>query len=169
MKNSAEELVSIQAAKFGQGIFAKENLAKGTVILKIEGPYLNFTETLETNEESYCLQIGIDQYIIPEGSFRYSNHSCDPNAGINFKFELVALREIPAGEEICWDYSTSMLERHWTMECRCGSPTCRQLITDFDLLPRHVQQFYRRRGIVLPFIEEYVSRLSHPRALASDK
>ena len=169
MNNSGEELVCIQDSKFGKGIFAKENLAKGTIILKIKGPHLNFTETLEMNEESYCLQVGIDQYIIPQGSFRYSNHSCDPNAGINFRFELVALRDIRRGEEICWDYSTSMLERHWTMDCNCGSPLCRALIADFDLLPKQIQQFYRRKGIVLPFIEDYVSRSSHPGVLTSEK
>ena len=56
------------------------------------------------------------------------------------------------GEELFWDYSTSMLERHWTMICNCGNQNCRKIITDFDLLPNALQGEYIKMNIVLPFI-----------------
>ena len=157
MDNLSSKLLAVQDSRFGKGTFATQHIPKNTIIVAIEGKKLTFSDSLELGDrESYCLQIGIDKYIIPDVPFRYSNHSCDPNAGINERLELFALRDIPKGEEILWDYSSSMLERHWTMRCACESPYCRRLITDFDLLPIHTQRLYLRLGIVLPFITEYL-------------
>jgi hypothetical protein len=65
---------------------------------------------------------------------------------------LIALKPIPAGEEIRFDYSTTMSEDHWTLECRCGEPDCRGLVKDFHLLPSVLQEQYVERGIVQTFI-----------------
>jgi hypothetical protein len=73
---------------------------------------------------------------------------------VNADLELFTLREILPGEELLWDYSTSMFERHWTMRCHCGCKECRHVITDFDLLPLHLQKKYLRMNIVFPFIKE---------------
>ena len=83
---------------------------------------------------------------------RYLNHSCDPNAGIVDNRRLVAIRAIAAGEEIRFDYSTTMAEDFWTLECRCGSPLCRGTVTDFRLLPSEVKQRYLELGVVQGFI-----------------
>jgi len=43
----------------------------------------------------------------------FFNHSCDPNAGLQIdgqKVWLVAIKNITQGEEITWDYSTTMDE-----------------------------------------------------------
>lgn len=156
MDKSVTESVMVKDSKHGKGLFAAENISKGFPLIKITGQKLNFSDSLELGDkESYCLQVDIDKYIIPAEPFIYSNHSCDPNCGINHKLELIALRPICVNEEITWDYSTSMLERHWTMQCECGSPFCRRIITDFDLLPKHTQSLYLHLGIVMPFIEKH--------------
>ena len=158
MENRREELITVKESKFGKGIFATRHIPQGSVIIAINGEKLNFSDSLDLGDrESYCLQVGLNKYIIPESPFLYSNHSCDPNSGINSKLELFALRSVAEGEELLWDYLSSMLERHWTMRCRCGSPSCREVITDFDLLPRDTQERYRRLGIVLPFIVHYLN------------
>ena len=170
MDKPVGDLLVIKDAKHGKGIFAQKTILKGTTIIKIQGEKLNFSDSLELGDkESYCLQIGMDDYIIPDEPFIYSNHSCDPNAGLNHNLELVALRRIEPGEEICWDYSTSMLERHWTMQCHCGSPFCRHVITDFDLLPKHTQQFYLHLRIVLPYIVSYLEETSGVTVLVNSK
>src|ERR1035441_1813888 len=61
---------------------------------------------------------------------------------------LPALRDIQTGEEICYDYSTTMDEKSFTMHCRCGAPGCRRVVTDFSELPAAVQDFYISRGLV---------------------
>jgi hypothetical protein len=148
-------MISIHNAKFGKGLFASVDIPKNTVITLVSGRPMTFSETIELKErESHSLQVGIDQYIMCEPPFIYSNHSCEPNCGLTPNLEVIALRHIKQGEELLWDYSTSMLERHWTMQCRCGSARCRNLVTDFDLLPEQLQDHYIRLNIVLPFILE---------------
>jgi hypothetical protein len=161
MEKDTSETITIKDARFGKGIFAKKSLAEGTVLLKVKGKNLSFEDTMQLgNEESFCLQVDMNKYIIPHSPFHLSNHSCDPNCGVNNNFEFITLRPVKIGEELCWDYSTSMLERHWTMECRCGSPACRKLINDFDLIPESVQEKYLTLEIVLPYIVNYLYEIS---------
>jgi SET domain-containing protein len=170
MDKSVTEILSVKDSKHGKGLFATQNISKDFPLIKIKGEQLNFSDSLELGEkESYCLQVDIDKYIIPDEPFIFSNHSCDPNAGINNKLELVTLRTINAGEELTWDYSTSMLERHWTMQCECGSPFCRQIIADFDLLPKHLQNLYTHVGIVMPFITKYLRENTASLVLSKQK
>ena len=149
------ETVIVKDSKFGKGIFTTIDLPKKSILFKITGKPLTFEETVMLgHDECYSLQVGMDKYIIPDHPFHLSNHSCQPNCGINRKMEFITLRDINAGEELCWDYSTSMMERHWTMQCDCGYHDCRHLIGDFDMLPAHIQERYLHMKIVLPFIVE---------------
>lgn len=149
--------IEVRKSKFGKGLFAKTDIEAGTVICKATGKELNFEQTLLLKEkESHTLQIDFDKYILCEPPFLYSNHSCSPNCAVNNKLELFALKKIKAGEEIFWDYSTSMLERHWTMKCSCGKKNCRKIITDFDLIPKHLQRKYLDMNIAFPFIAHFI-------------
>lgn len=149
--------IEIGNSKFGKGLFAKTGIRPGTALCKLKGRELNFEETVALNEkESHSLQIDFDKYILCEPPFLYSNHSCNPNCALNRHLELFALREIKKGEELFWDYSTSMLERHWTMQCHCGEDNCRRIVTDFDLLPEQLQEKYLGLNIVLPFIAHFI-------------
>lgn len=150
-------MISIQQSKFGKGLFASIDIPKNTIVARATGRQMKFEDTIALNErESHTLQIARDEYILCDPPFLYSNHSCNPNCGLTPELELKTLRNITQGEELLWDYSTSMLERHWTMQCRCGSPNCRGIITDFDLLPEELQGKYIELNIVLPFILENI-------------
>lgn len=143
----------IRTSRFGKGLFAIQPIAAATVLCKASGKSLGFAQTVQLGKrESHCLQIGLDQYILCDPPFLYSNHSCNPNCALNENLELFALKDIKPGEELLWDYSTSMFERHWTMRCFCGAESCRKVINDFDLLPKDIQVDYLERKIVLPFI-----------------
>ena len=157
MDQTNAETVIVKNSKYGKGIFTSVNLAKDSVLFKITGTPLNFGNTLELgNDECYCLQVGVDKYIIPDHPFHLSNHSCNPNCGINKNMEFFTLQNIAEGEELCWDYSTSMLEKHWQMECKCDSPECRHVIKDFDQLPENLQDKYLHMDVVLLFIIECI-------------
>lgn len=150
-------MISIQQSKFGKGLFASIDIPKNTIVAQVTGTPMNFAETVALNErESHTLQIGPDQYLLCDPPFLYTNHSCNPNCGLTPDLELKTLRNIRQGQELLWDYSTSMLERHWTMPCNCGSANCRHIIRDFDLLPEKLQARYIRLDIVLPFILEKI-------------
>ena len=151
--NNLHNYLEVKASKFGYGLFSLQDIATGVPVCAVEGKYISFKETLLLGDkESHALQVAIDKYILCEPPFLYSNHSCEPNCGLDANLELVTLKPIIKGEEIFWDYSTSMLERHWTMPCNCGTNSCRKIITDFDLLPLSLQEHYIKLKVVLPFI-----------------
>jgi uncharacterized protein len=141
----------------GKGVFADDDLVKGTIITKVIGEHLSIDDVAMLNgNESFCVQISMKDYVMPNPPFYLVNHSCNPNCGLNEKLELITIREIKKDEELTWDYSTSMLERQWTMKCECGASSCRGSVTDFDLLPQNVQQRYIELEIVQPFIVEFL-------------
>jgi SET domain-containing protein len=154
MGKAFSDSITVRGCKFGKGLFSTKDIPKGTVLFIISGRQIKFDEAVILGErESHCVQISPDTYILPDYPFYLTNHSCDPNCGISPQLEFFTLRDIRKDEQLFWDYSTSMFERHWTMKCECGSPLCRQLISDFDLLPKLVQEKYIKLDIVQPFIK----------------
>jgi hypothetical protein len=72
---------------------------------------------------------------------------------------LIAIADIIAGEEIFYDYSTTMNEDYWTLACLCGSASCRGSVGDFKYLPLHTRQRYLRFGIVQGYLVRQLTRL----------
>jgi D-alanine-D-alanine ligase len=79
----------------------------------------------------YALPTGGDVHILWDADpneWSPQNHSCDPNTayrGLN----LLAVREIRAGEELTLDYTARCDETMATFQCQCGAPNCRGEIT----------------------------------------
>lgn len=145
--------------RLGKGIKAKRDLGAAEILLQVSGPLISYADTVALQEqESYCLQVGDGKYIFPGYPFYLFNHSCDPNCGINHELQLVTIRPVKRGEPLCWDYSTSMLERGWKLQCACGARTCRGVVNDFDTLPTALQEYYSDLNIVLPFIARLKNR-----------
>ena len=143
----------VDLCSLGRGLFAARNYRAGELIMVLRGPRRERDDPLhDTPDGANLLQTGQRSYILlgPPGVF--ANHSCEPNAGIHGNRRLVAIRDIDAGDEIRFDYSTTMDEDLWTMPCRCGAPTCRGVVTDFKLLPETVRRHYLDLGIVQGFI-----------------
>lgn len=139
----------IAECKFGKGLFAKKIIKVGEEILRFNGPYIDFKQTLSKgNKQGDALQIGNNLYIDVEEPGRFVNHSCNPNAGIQDNNVLIALQDILKGEEIYFDYSNTMDEDHWTMQCKCGNKNCRESIKDFRHLPSQLKQKYLDLKIV---------------------
>ena len=56
----------------------------------------------------HALQIDDDLFLAstpPFDSADFVNHSCDPNCGIVGSVLLVTMRDVEAGEELCFDYA----------------------------------------------------------------
>ncbi|MGH7498575.1 MAG: SET domain-containing protein [Gemmatimonadales bacterium] len=148
-----DEKVQVLPGLLGKGVHARFPMVQGERILEFDGPLLTHAEVLDLGEsQAYTIQMGPDEYIDTRPPGRFTNHSCEPNAGIAGDRVLVALRDIEAGEEVQFDYSTTMSENHWTMICRCGRSRCRRLIRDFHFLPPSLQAYYIRMGFVQSFI-----------------
>jgi len=140
----------------GRGLFAAEPIATGTEILRFTGPELTLNEVRSRGAAAAnALQVGIDRYLYLDKPGRFVNHSCDPNAAVLGDTSLAAIRPILPGDEIRFDYSTTVSDG-WTMACRCGSAGCRGLIVAFQLLPEPLRRRYALLGQVQRFIRELV-------------
>lgn len=60
------------------------------------------------------------------------NHCCDPNCGFNENGDLVTIREVKIGEELCYDYGMAHTYPLFHLVCKCGSKNCRGTITGND-------------------------------------
>ena len=142
-------------------MFAGRHFAADEEILRFHGREISPKDKLAKGAvQGNPLQVGPETYIDIEPPGLFANHSCCPNAGIRADVVLIALRDILPGEEIRYDYSTTMWEGIWTMQCLCGSKRCRGLVGDFHLLATEIQSEYVRLGIVQRFIIDRLRNLA---------
>lgn len=137
----------------GLGVFATAPVAAGDVVLAIDDSHIVDAENpVPPGEEHHCDYLGPGKTVWMQVPERYINHSCDPNVyvctsdGIR---QVVAIREIGAGEEIVYDYCINGYgDTVWT--CHCGATRCRHTIhSDFFHLPLELQQEY------LPLLDDW--------------
>jgi len=146
----------VDTCPIGRGLFAVEPIAAGTEILRFSGPELTLKEVrARGTAAANALQVGVNRYVYLDEPGRFINHSCAPNAAVLDDMSLVSIRPIPAGEEVRFDYSTTVSDG-WTMPCRCGAPACRGLIVAFQLLPEPLRRRYALLGHVQRFILDLV-------------
>jgi uncharacterized protein len=163
-RSMGSSTVEIGTSPLGRGLFAVQSFRPGQPILVLTGPVLDQAQVFSLGcDRDFAIRIGPDEYLATMPPGRYANHSCDPNTGITNDRKLIALRLIEPGEEIRFDYSTTMSGDHWTMECRCGQPACRRVVLDFHHLPPITQNRYLQLGIVQRFIVNEVRRRSPAR------
>ena len=133
----------------GKGLFARERIDKGEIVC-IKGGHIFNRETLGRIQRTLGpaeIQIAEDMFIGPldgeqrEGSMIFSNHSCDPNIGVQGQIVFAAMRDIEPGEELTHDWATTD-DDSYEMECRCGAENCRKVITGQDWRKRDLQQKY---------------------------
>jgi hypothetical protein len=110
-------------------------------------------------------QVGVDGWMWSSGGLDdLVNHSCNPSLGLwqrGGDTFLWSLRPIAVGEELSFDYSTSMMDEPWDMECACGEAACRGIVgnaldmhfetlryyADMGALPEHVWVAAAKRGV----------------------
>ncbi|HPF35162.1 MAG TPA: SET domain-containing protein-lysine N-methyltransferase [Candidatus Krumholzibacteria bacterium] len=145
--------VEVRPCAIGRGLFALRAFAPGELILRLDGPRYEREDPIHATEQgANLLQTGRRTYILLTDPAVFANHSCDPNAGVVENRKLVAIRAIEPEDEITFDYSTTMEEDFWTLECRCGAENCRGKVTDFRNLPEPLRRRYLDLGVVQGFI-----------------
>ncbi|MEO8610830.1 MAG: SET domain-containing protein-lysine N-methyltransferase [Chloroflexota bacterium] len=125
------------------GLYSLENLGK-----------------LPPLDQSRSVQVEDDLFLVPikQGEpADFINHSCNPNAGLNGQIALVAMRDIAAGEEICYDYAMSDGSAYDEFECQCGEAACRHRVTGHDWRLPELQQRYR--GYFSPYLQRRIDHL----------
>lgn len=153
-------------SKNGVGVFANKVFKKGENLFEFKGNIFSYAQLPFPYEKvkDHYVQIDKNSYMGPSGWIDdFVNHSCNPNAGLkieNRKATLVSIKNIKTGQEITWDYSTTMDEDDWEIDCTCGSKNCRKRITDFKYLPKEVRRKYVRIGVVPQYILEKSGKIN---------
>lgn len=142
----------------GKAVYAGQPFQKGQPIVLFRGPIVHrdlLPASLQKAQDRF-LQIDKTYFMGPSGSVDdLINHSCDPNTGLQFTEQgplLMALRPIAIGDELTWDYSTTIMDHGWSMVCQCGAHNCRGIIGEFQAIPKPVQRAYAELGILPSYI-----------------
>lgn len=147
----------------GKGLFAIEPISKGEIVCA-KGGYIFDRQTLGSMPDWYRaaeIQVADDLFIGPlnederEGSMIFSNHSCEPNIGVQGQIIFVAMRNIEAGEELTHDWATTD-DDDYEIECHCGAASCRKVITGQDWQRIDLQEKYR--GYISWYLAEKIKR-----------
>ncbi|UCD80922.1 MAG: SET domain-containing protein [Desulfobacterales bacterium] len=153
----------LQESPSGKGVFAGEVIFTGEEILTFSGPLIRRRDmpAIRCQEEDYYLQVDDNVFLGPSGDIDdYVNHSCDPNSGVIIDGgspRLIAIQTIRRGEEIRFDYSTTMYRPVLVMNCSCESAICRGTVVDFIYLPAKIQAKYIALGIVPDYITNRIT------------
>jgi hypothetical protein len=140
----------------GYGVFAREPIAKGTLLWVLCDLDLIFTAAeaaalpppYQPILERYAYSDAAGRVILCWDHGRYLNHSCEPAmVGVGSTLEI-AVRDIAAGEELTCEYASLNLAE--PMDCRCGASGCRGVIASEDL-PMLSYDLDRQVAAALPY------------------
>lgn len=144
--------------QLGKAVYAAQAFGEGDLITRFRGRRLpaDKVPSFMHGTADRFVQVTPDHYMGPSGGIDdLINHSCQPNAGLRFTTAgvfLIAIRPIAPGDEITWDYSTTLSGANWHMICRCQSVGCRRVIGNFETLSPERQEYYRARNLVAPYL-----------------
>ncbi len=132
----------------GKGAFAIRDIAQGERLIEYVGERITHDEADrryddDSMDEHHTFLFTVSSRTVIDATrdgneARFINHSCDPNCEsevVRGRVYIYALRDIPAGEELHYDYAyersgheTEADERRY--RCLCGTARCRGSIME---------------------------------------
>jgi hypothetical protein len=127
----------------GTGVFATQGIRKGARISEYVGERVSHAEAdrryeHKADDDNHTFLFTVDARTVIDGGMggneaRFINHSCDPNCEAvveNRRVYIEAIRAIPVGEEISYDYGIERSPEDppnidEIFACRCGAVRCR--------------------------------------------
>jgi SET domain-containing protein len=148
------------AGRKGLGVFATSPIAAGTTVCGFGGNVVEREEfdLLSDDLRTHSIQIDDDLFLVsvpPYALADYINHACEPNCGMIGTALVVTMREVAAGEELCFDYAMSDTNDYDEFLCACETPACRRLVTGGDWKLPELQERYR--GFFSSYIERKIA------------
>ncbi len=144
-----------------RGVFAREPIARAEVISIWGGEIMTRAQVEEMPEKyrHFATQVEEGFYLagISDDPADYFNHSCDPNAGMQGQIVLVAMRDIAAGEQVCFDYAMTDGSDYDEFQCECGAPNCRGHVRGTDW--RNPELWERYAGYFMPYLQKRIDCL----------
>lgn len=160
----SEKLELRNSAVHGQGVFTKEKISKGEVVIIWGGEVVTAEDFYNGNGQKHT-NVGIDENLFLVASNTdektvddFMNHSCDANLWLEDEVTLSAKRDIEQGEELFLDYAIEIGDEGYVMKnpCFCNSENCRRSITGNDWKLQNVQDLYKNH--FSPFINERIKK-----------
>ena len=124
----------------GFGIYAARDIDEGELMFIGEGKsqrlitrrYVekNWNEEEKLHFRRYAYPVSDELFILWDedpSEWAPQNHSCYPNTAFD-GLNVLAIRDIKAGEELTLDYAQFLDENMEPFQCQCGSTNCRGLI-----------------------------------------
>ena len=144
ISSSRRRYVTRSSLIHGKGVFAKQQIRKGTRIIEYRGVRSSMEEACErpysdpaNPHHTFIFELEDGTVIdaaIKGNAARWINHSCDPNCEAiehdDGRMFIHALRSIRAGEELTYDYRLTW-DGHVSARtrkahgCGCGTEKCR--------------------------------------------
>jgi len=127
----------------GRGVFAVRPILDGTRVVEYRGERISAAEAEARYPEDltrpyHTFLFAVDDVTMVDAArggniARWVNHSCDPNCEVILeggRLFIETIRDVEAGEEICYDYNFILPVRHSPamkkrFPCGCGSQVCR--------------------------------------------
>ncbi|KAL3664341.1 hypothetical protein V7S43_010665 [Phytophthora oleae] len=136
-----ERMLVRKSSIHGYGLFLKESVSEGQMIVEYQGQMINQT-VADERERRYeeqgigsCYMFRVDEKTIIDATrcgnlARFINHSCDPKAfarivtveGGEKKIVIFAKRAIAVGDEVTYDYKFPIEDE--AIRCDCNAPNC---------------------------------------------
>lgn len=152
-----EKLIEVRNSPIhGRGVFAAQNIKKGTRIIEYKGACMTQKESDtvygNTSDTGHTFLFTLNDYYVIDGNFRsnaarWINHGCTPNCESETEEDdsgrpekervyIHAIRNIKAGDELTYDYLITLDEPHtkrmkkiW--QCLCSAKQCKgTMLTD---------------------------------------
>lgn len=124
----------------GKGVFAAAFIPRGTRIIEYKGRRMSEEEADRKydDSDSHTFLFLLDGEMVIDAthegnSARWINHGCDPNCEPveeNGRIFIEAIRDIPPGTELTYDYNLTVQDRRTPAlkrryACGCGARACR--------------------------------------------
>ena len=154
------QYLSVKPTDTGMGVFTSMQIPARVPIMEIVGKiYTEDKLPTDASRDDY-LQIGPNLFIGLTGTVHgcdFYSHSCNPNCYVHIigqRAIIYSLYVIPKDSELTFDYSLTSTDtlNSWNMNCKCGDPKCRGVISGWQYVPADVQSKYEQHGAVPLFI-----------------
>ncbi|MBM3607746.1 MAG: SET domain-containing protein-lysine N-methyltransferase [Alphaproteobacteria bacterium] len=139
--------VTADQGPYGEIIRAVTSIQKGDAVFYLSGEIVGAPT-------KYTIQLDATRHVLTlDDLWKSMNHACTPNVRIDTaKREMVAARDIAAGEELNFNYNTTEWSMTSSFVCGCGAANCAGEIRGFKYLTG------AQRESIRPYISPYISR-----------
>ncbi len=151
------------------GCYTTAPVRKGTHVVEYTGPIIDKDEAdlrYEGKPITYLFGIGDGTRVIDgHGTAMFINHSCDANCEteeIDGHVWIIALRDIAAGEELCYDYCLYDGGEE-DAPCNCGAAKCRGSMFSPEELKRR-KKLQRKAAAKSAPVKSVKGKTSHKKA-----